>query len=96
MQPAWAATIRRPMRVVAFAELIEDNVEELARLLNSEHGKVVDDAKGDVQRGAVVEFAYGIPHVLKGEYTQGADPHRCLFHAPAARHRRGHHAGTRP
>jgi malonate-semialdehyde dehydrogenase (acetylating)/methylmalonate-semialdehyde dehydrogenase len=58
-----------------------------------EHGKVIADAKGDIQRGLeVIEFACGIPHVLKGEYTQGAGPrHRRLFDAPAARHRRRHH-----
>ncbi len=48
---------------------------ELAELLSSEHGKVVADSKGDVQRGLeVIEFACGIPHVLKGEYTEGAGP----------------------
>ena len=77
VQPAWAATNpqRRARVLFRFKELIEDNMEELARLLSSEHGKVVDDAKGDVQRGLeVIEFACGIPHVLKGEYTQGAGP----------------------
>jgi malonate-semialdehyde dehydrogenase (acetylating)/methylmalonate-semialdehyde dehydrogenase len=44
-------------------------------LLSSEHGKVVADSKGDVQRGLeVIEFACGIPHALKGEYTEGAGP----------------------
>ena len=50
-------------------------MDELALLLASEHGKVIADAKGDIQRGLeVIEFACGIPHVLKGEYTQGAGP----------------------
>ena len=45
------------------------------RLLSSEHGKVFADAKGDIQRGVeVVEFACGIPHLMKGEYTEGAGP----------------------
>jgi malonate-semialdehyde dehydrogenase (acetylating)/methylmalonate-semialdehyde dehydrogenase len=50
-------------------------MEKLAYLLASEHGKVVSDAKGEIQRGLeVVEFACGIPHLLKGEYTGGAGP----------------------
>jgi malonate-semialdehyde dehydrogenase (acetylating)/methylmalonate-semialdehyde dehydrogenase len=50
-------------------------MQSLAEMLASEHGKVVDDAKGDIQRGLeVVEFCCGIPHALKGEYTQGAGP----------------------
>jgi malonate-semialdehyde dehydrogenase (acetylating)/methylmalonate-semialdehyde dehydrogenase len=58
-----------------YKELIEDHLQELAELLSSEHGKVIDDARGDVQRGLeVIEFACGIPHVQKGEYTQGAGP----------------------
>ncbi|WP_299308974.1 CoA-acylating methylmalonate-semialdehyde dehydrogenase [uncultured Croceicoccus sp.] len=76
-QPAWAATNpqRRARVMFRYKELIEQNMQSLAELLASEHGKVVDDAKGDVQRGLeVVEFACGIPQVLKGEYTQGAGP----------------------
>ena len=58
-----------------FKALVEANMDELARTLSSEHGKVIADSKGDIQRGLeVVEFACGIPHVLKGEYTQGAGP----------------------
>jgi malonate-semialdehyde dehydrogenase (acetylating)/methylmalonate-semialdehyde dehydrogenase len=58
-----------------YKELIEANLQELAELLSSEHGKVIDDAKGDVQRGLeVIEYACGIPQALKGEYTQGAGP----------------------
>src|SRR5690606_9660394 len=49
--------------------------DELAHLLSSEHGKVIADSKGDIQRGLeVIEFACGIPHSLKGEYTEGAGP----------------------
>src|SRR3569623_1977056 len=76
-QPEWAATNpqRRPRVMFAFKALVEANLEELAHLRASEHGKVVADARGDVQRGLdVVEFAAGIPHALKGEYTQGAGP----------------------
>jgi malonate-semialdehyde dehydrogenase (acetylating)/methylmalonate-semialdehyde dehydrogenase len=58
-----------------FKELVEANMDALAHLLSSEHGKVIADAKGDIQRGLeVIEFACGIPHALKGEYTQGAGP----------------------
>ena len=76
-QPEWAATNpqRRARVMFKFKELVEANIDELALLLSSEHGKVVADARGDVQRGLdVIEFACGIPHALKGEYTQGAGP----------------------
>ena len=76
-QPAWAATNpqRRARVMFAFKALIDANIDELAALLSSEHGKVLADAKGDVQRGLeVIEFCCGIPHMLKGEYTQGAGP----------------------
>ncbi|WP_375195713.1 CoA-acylating methylmalonate-semialdehyde dehydrogenase [Sphingobium sp.] len=76
-QPEWAATNpqRRARVMFRFKELIEQNMDELAHLLSSEHGKVIADARGDIQRGLeVVEFACGIPHLLKGEYTEGAGP----------------------
>ncbi|SFP90094.1 CoA-acylating methylmalonate-semialdehyde dehydrogenase [Sphingomonas rubra] len=76
-QPGWAATNpqRRARVMFRFKELVEANMDELAHLLSSEHGKVIADAKGDIQRGLeVIEFCCGIPHVLKGEYTQGAGP----------------------
>jgi len=76
-QPAWAATNpqRRARVMFEFKRLVEANIDELARLLASEHGKVLADARGDVQRGLdVIEFACGIPHAMKGEYTQGAGP----------------------
>jgi malonate-semialdehyde dehydrogenase (acetylating)/methylmalonate-semialdehyde dehydrogenase len=77
VQPGWAALNpqRRARVMFRYKELIEDHLQELAELLSSEHGKVIDDARGDVQRGLeVIEFACGIPHVQKGEYTQGAGP----------------------
>ncbi|MBO6766809.1 MAG: CoA-acylating methylmalonate-semialdehyde dehydrogenase [Erythrobacter sp.] len=77
VQPAWAATNpqKRARVMFEFKRLVEANKQELAELLASEHGKVVDDAHGDVQRGLeVIEFACGIPQALKGEYTQGAGP----------------------
>nr|WP_294847293.1 CoA-acylating methylmalonate-semialdehyde dehydrogenase [uncultured Sphingomonas sp.] len=76
-QPAWAATNpqRRARVMFKFRELIEQNMDNLAELLSSEHGKVIADARGDVQRGLeVIEYCCGIPQALKGEYTQGAGP----------------------
>ncbi len=76
-QPEWAETNpqRRARVMFRFKELLEANMDELAVLLSSEHGKVIADSKGDIQRGLeVIEFACGIPHLLKGEYSQGAGP----------------------
>jgi malonate-semialdehyde dehydrogenase (acetylating) / methylmalonate-semialdehyde dehydrogenase len=76
-QTAWAAVNpqRRARVMFEFKRLIEANMQPLAELLSSEHGKVVADSKGDIQRGLeVVEFACGIPHLLKGSYTEGAGP----------------------
>ncbi|ESQ82635.1 methylmalonate-semialdehyde dehydrogenase [Asticcacaulis sp. AC466] len=76
-QLGWAAMNpqRRARVMFAFKALIERDMEDLARLLSSEHGKVIADSKGDIQRGLeVVEFACGIPHLLKGDYTDGAGP----------------------
>ncbi|MBI1339096.1 CoA-acylating methylmalonate-semialdehyde dehydrogenase [bacterium] len=76
-QPAWAAVNpqRRARVMFEFKRLVEANMNPLAELLSSEHGKVVADSRGDVQRGLeVIEFACGIPHALKGEYTEGAGP----------------------
>jgi malonate-semialdehyde dehydrogenase (acetylating)/methylmalonate-semialdehyde dehydrogenase len=75
--PGWAATNpqRRARVMFNFKALVEANIDSLAELLASEHGKVVADAKGDIQRGLeVIEFACGIPHALKGEFTIGAGP----------------------
>ena len=75
--PGWAATNpqRRARVMFRFKQLLEENIDELAEMLSSEHGKVVADSRGDVQRGIdVVEFACGIPHLQKGEYTEGAGP----------------------
>src|SRR6201988_3030931 len=76
-QPVWALVNpqRRARVMFEFKRLIERDMDELAGLLSSEHGKVIADSKGDIQRGLeVIEFACGIPHVLKGEYTEGAGP----------------------
>ena len=74
-QPAWAAQNpqRRARVMMKFVELLNREMEPLARLLSSEHGKTIPDAKGDIQRGLeVCEFAIGIPHLLKGEYSESA------------------------
>ncbi|WP_300265750.1 CoA-acylating methylmalonate-semialdehyde dehydrogenase [Microbacterium sp.] len=71
-QPAWAATNpqKRARVLLKFLELVHRDMDSLATLLSSEHGKTFDDAKGDILRGLdVVEFAAGAPHLLKGEYS---------------------------
>ena len=76
-QIGWAAMNpqRRARVMFAFKGLLEKHMDELAHLLSSEHGKVIADSKGDIMRGLeVVEFACGIPHLLKGDYTEGAGP----------------------
>ncbi|MGB3537461.1 MAG: CoA-acylating methylmalonate-semialdehyde dehydrogenase [Mesorhizobium sp.] len=76
-QPAWAATNpqRRARVFMKFLELVARDNDALAELLAREHGKTIPDAKGDILRGVeVVEFALGIPHLMKGEYTEGAGP----------------------
>ncbi|AHH96652.1 CoA-acylating methylmalonate-semialdehyde dehydrogenase [Kutzneria viridogrisea] len=74
-QQEWAAwnPQRRARVLLRFLDLVQREMDPLARLLASEHGKTVPDARGDIQRGLeVVEFAAGIPHLLKGEFTDGA------------------------
>ncbi|WP_309103937.1 CoA-acylating methylmalonate-semialdehyde dehydrogenase [Microbacterium sp.] len=74
-QPEWAATNpqKRARVLLRFLDLVQKDMTAIARLLSSEHGKTVDDAKGDIQRGLeVIEFAAGAPHLLKGEYSTGA------------------------
>ncbi len=74
-QRGWAATNpqRRARVLMKFLELIQKEYQSLAELLSSEHGKTVPDARGDIQRGLeVVEFALGIPHLLKGEFSDSA------------------------
>jgi malonate-semialdehyde dehydrogenase (acetylating)/methylmalonate-semialdehyde dehydrogenase len=71
--PAWADTpsLRRARVMFKFKELLEKHHDDLARLITLEHGKVFDDARGEVVRGIeVVEFATGIPHLMKGEYSE--------------------------
>src|SRR6186713_1229253 len=71
---SWSATpaLRRARVMFRFKALIDEHLDELATLASAEHGKVVDDARGSVTRGMeVVEFAAGIPQLLKGEYSEG-------------------------
>ncbi len=76
-QPAWAATNpqRRARVFMKFLELVTRDNDAMAELLAREHGKTIPDAKGDILRGVeVVEFVLGAPHLMKGEYTEGAGP----------------------
>jgi malonate-semialdehyde dehydrogenase (acetylating) / methylmalonate-semialdehyde dehydrogenase len=65
-----ASLSKRSKVLFAFRELVNSHVDKLAELITDEHGKVLSDARGEVQRGLeVVEFACGIPHLLKGDYS---------------------------
>jgi malonate-semialdehyde dehydrogenase (acetylating)/methylmalonate-semialdehyde dehydrogenase len=71
--PGWRATslTKRTTILFAFRELVKSHTTELAELISAEHGKVVSDAAGEVARGLeVVEFACGIPHLLKGGFSE--------------------------
>jgi len=71
--PGWAATppLTRARIMFKFLELLHREQDALARIISEEHGKVFSDAQGEVTRGVeVVEFACGIPHLLKGEFTE--------------------------
>ena len=71
--PAWAAfpSLRRARVLFRFRELFEQNLDRIAAAITSEHGKVLTDAKGEATRGLeVVEFATGIPQMLKGEFSE--------------------------
>ena len=76
-QVEWAAVNpqRRARVMFEFKRLLERDMQPLAELLSSEHGKVVSDSKGDIMRGLeVIEFSCGVPHLMKGDYTTGAGP----------------------
>jgi malonate-semialdehyde dehydrogenase (acetylating)/methylmalonate-semialdehyde dehydrogenase len=71
--PGWAATppLSRARVLFKFRELLERDGDAIARLITEEHGKVLSDAKGELTRGIeVVEFACGIPHLMRGEVTE--------------------------
>jgi len=75
--PRWADTppLKRARVMFKFKDLLEQNADAIARAISAEHGKTHDDALGEVQRGLeVVEFACGIPHLLKGEYSKNVGP----------------------
>ena len=81
-QPKWAAINpqRRARVMMRFVDLVAQYNDELAEILAREHGKTIPDAKGDIQRGVeVCEFAIGIPHLLKGEFTDGAGPNIDIY-----------------
>jgi len=70
---SWSNTppLKRARVMFKFKELLEKHIDDLASMVTSEHGKVFSDAKGEIARGIeVVEFACGIPQLLKGEYTE--------------------------
>jgi malonate-semialdehyde dehydrogenase (acetylating)/methylmalonate-semialdehyde dehydrogenase len=71
--PEWrdVPLARKARTMFAFRELLQQNKEELARAITAEHGKVLSDALGEVERGGeVVDFACGLPHLLKGEFSE--------------------------
>ncbi len=71
--PGWSAMppLRRARVMFRLNELILQHTDELAEMITSEHGKTIEDAKGDILRGReVVEFACGIPHLLRGDFTE--------------------------
>ena len=73
--PAWsnASVAKRQGVLFRFRELLNERKFELARIITSEHGKVVSDAAGEIQRGLeVVELATGFPHIMKGDFTENA------------------------
>ncbi len=73
--PKWRDTslTRRTAVLFRFRELLNSRAGELAEIITSEHGKVVSDARGEVARGQeVVEFACGMPHLIKGAFTENA------------------------
>jgi len=81
-QPAWAATNpqKRARVLMKFVDLLNRNMDKLAEALSREHGKTMPDAKGDVIRGLeVAEFCIGAPHLLKGEFTEGAGPNIDIY-----------------
>jgi malonate-semialdehyde dehydrogenase (acetylating)/methylmalonate-semialdehyde dehydrogenase len=81
-QAKWAATNpqRRARVFMKFVALLNDNMDSLAETLSREHGKTIEDAKGDIIRGLeVCEFVIGIPHLSKSEFTEGAGPNIDMY-----------------
>ena len=74
---AWGATppLKRTKFMFRFKELLDRNADEIARAISREHGKTHEDARGELARGIdVVDFACGIPHLVKGEYSRNVGP----------------------
>ena len=96
----WATTppLKRIAHMFRFKELLDRHAEEIARTISKEHGKTHADARGELARGIdVVDFACGIPHLLKGEYSRNVGPEiELLVRPPAARRGRRHNAVQLP
>ena len=95
---ARSSVVRRARIMFAFRDLVERNLDEITRIISTEHGKILDDAKGEVIRGMeVVEFACGIPQLLKGEFSEqvSTDVDAYSFRQPLGVVRR-HHAVQLP
>jgi hypothetical protein len=83
---------KRTQVMFAFRELLNERKEELAAIITDEHGKVLSDALGEVTRGLeVVEFACGIPHLLKGGYSEGVSSSVDVYSIRQPLGRGGHH-----
>jgi malonate-semialdehyde dehydrogenase (acetylating) / methylmalonate-semialdehyde dehydrogenase len=94
--PSWSSTNpqRRARVMFRFLDLVQKDMDNIARMLSSEHGKILPDARGDIQRGLeVIEFACGVPHLTKGEYTDQAGPGIDVY---SMRHPLGVCAGITP
>ena len=75
--PGWANTppLKRARIMFNYKALLEENLDALAEAISTQHGKTKEDARGEVIRGIeVVEFACGIPHLLRGDYTRNVGP----------------------
>src|SRR5690606_20383527 len=75
--PGWRATqpLKRARIMFRFKDLLERNADRIAALITEEHGKVLDDARGELARGIeVVEYACGAPELLKGEHSKDVGP----------------------
>ena len=93
--PAWRATppLKRAQVMYRFKQLLEQNKEKICALLTAEHGKVTDDAMGELARGIEnVEYACGAPELLKGEHSRNVRPqHRQLVRVSTVGRCGGYH-----
>lgn len=98
--PAWRDTppAKRAQVMYRFKQLLEEHADRLVQLVSEEHGKTVEDAMGELKRGIEnVEYACGVPELLKGEYfPQRGAGNRCLVQLPAAGRGGGHYAVQLP